>query len=326
MRVLARTAAVAGGTVTGVQQAGPAMVVGHQLDASDSQDTAAYLAGGDRLLWRRPDRFVAASAADGVVLLAAADAEVAVDAATGRERWRVARPANGYIAEVGPPVGYPDWLVALADSGRLETYDAHTGRLLAAAPRSEPEAGVLWTAGSYLIVSAGGGYDAYRLPGLQRLWHTSADLSQSWQQADCGAVICAFRQPTGIAVLDPADGRVLWSSGDFAYAEPLGRYLVATASEAEADVPPLWVLDPRTGKKWGNFGPWQGLGLAPGGLIYGKLEVRGTNRIFYGLLDPADRSVDVLGAADHVSSGCETGGGVLACRLVDASVAVWPLR
>jgi hypothetical protein len=118
---------------------------------------------------------------------------------------------------------------------------------------------------------------------------------------------------------------VLWDSDRWAYAGSLGRYLVAASSTAE-DEPSLWVLDARTGKELGNFGPWQGLGLAPGGLIYGTREVRGRNQLFYGLLDPADRSVDVLGSADRVSNGCETGGGVLACRLVDASVAVWRLR
>jgi len=325
MRVLARTTAAASGTVNGIQQAGEAMVMGYQLDADGAQqDTAAYLAGGDRLLWRRPERFVATSAADGIALLAADRVEIAVDLATGRERWRVTRPAGGYLAEAGSGPDYPDWLVVLSTAGRLETYDAHTGRRLAASGGSA-RAGAIWPVGSLLLVSAGAGYDAYRLPGLQRLWHTGVDLSQSWMQTDCAEVICAFRQRSGMTVLDPADGHVLWDSDRWAYAEPLGRYLVAISSAVEEDGPPLWVLDPRTGKALGNFGAWQGLGLAPGGLLYGKREVRGQYQIFYGLLDPADRSVDVLGSADRVSNGCETGGGVLACRLVDASVAVWPL-
>jgi len=324
MRVLARTTAVASGTVNGVQQAGGAMVVGYQLDESGTQNTAAYQAGGDRLLWRRPARLVATSAADGIALLGADDAEVAVDLATGRERWRVTQPAGGQLAEAGTGAGYPEWLVALGDPGKLATYDAHTGRPLATAPSAR--AGAIWPVGSLLIAAAGGGFDAYRLPGLRRLWHTTVDLSQSWMQSDCAEVICSFRQPSGMTVLDPADGHVLWDSSRWAYAEPLGRYLLAVSSAVEGDAPPLWVLDPRTGKELGNFGAWQGIGLAPGGLIYGKREVRGAYRVFYGLLDPADRSVEVLGSADRVSSGCETGGGVLACRLVDASVAVWPLR
>jgi hypothetical protein len=325
MRVLARTAAPASGTVNTVQQVGGAMVVGYQFEADGTQDTAAYQVGGDRLLWRRPERFVATSAADGLALLSTARADVVVDLATGRERWRVTQPANGYIAEAGSGTGYPDWLVVLSGAGRLETYDAHTGRQVAAVSRSE-RTGVIWPVGSFLLVSADGGYDAYRLPGLRRLWHTGADLSQSWMQTDCAGVICTFRQQSGMTVLDPADGHVLWNSDRWEYAEPVGRYLLAASSALEGDVPSLWVLDPRTGKELGNFGAWRGLGRAPGGLFYGRREFGDRYQFLYGLLDPADRSVDVLGSADRVSNGCETGGGVLACRLVDASVAVWPLR
>ena len=46
----------------------------------------------------------------------------------------------------------------------------------------------------------------------------------------------------------------------------------------------------------------------------------------YGVLDPATRKVRLLGAADRVSTGCETSGPVLICRMIDASVAVWALR
>ena len=43
-------------------------------------------------------------------------------------------------------------------------------------------------------------------------------------------------------------------------------------------------------------------------------------------IDPATRQAIVLGAGDRVSNGCQTTGAVLLCRLVDASIAVWPLR
>jgi hypothetical protein len=325
MRVLTRTTAPASGAVNSIEQAGDTMVVSYQFDANGTQDTSAYQVGADRLLWRRPERLVATSAADGIVLLSDDRADIVVDLATGRERWRMTQPVNGYIAEAGSDTGYPDWLVVLSDAGRLETYDAHTGRRLAAVARSRG-AGVIWPVGSFLLVSAVGGYDAYTLPGLRRLWHTGADLSQSWMRNDCAGVICTFRQQSGMTVLDPADGHVLWESERWEYAEPVGRYLLAVSSALDGDVPRLWVLDPRTGKGLGNFGAWRGLGLAPGGRFYGQREAGGRYQLFYGLLDPADLSVDVLGSADRVSSGCETGGGVLACRLVDASVAVWRLR
>jgi hypothetical protein len=328
MRELSRTTVGVSGTVVSVQQAGDTVVVGYQLDASGDQETVAYPAGGGPVLWRRPDRFVALSAADRTALLSADGGDVAVDLATGDERWRVSRPANGVLAETGAASGYPRWLIALSGQGRLVAYDGHTGRRIGAATvptGNRPIAGLIWPVSSYLLVGVGGRYEGYRLPGLERLWQTPADLSQSWMQDDCGTVICTFRQQRGVTVLDPADGHVLWDSDRWTSAGALGPYLLATGGSAEGDAARLWVLDPRTGKELGNFGDWQGLGVAPGGLIYGMIQAPGRYQLVYGLLDPADRSVEVLGSADRVSGGCETGGGVLACRLVDASVAVWPL-
>ncbi|MCU7725844.1 PQQ-like beta-propeller repeat protein [Actinoplanes sp. KI2] len=328
MREVSRTTVGVSGTVVSVQQAGDTVVVGYQLDASGDQVTVAYPAGGGPMLWHRPDRLVSVSSADGIVLLSADGGDVAIDLATGAERWRVSRPANGVLAETVAGTGYPQWLISLSGQGRLLAYDAHTGRRIGATTvptGNRPIAGLIWPVGSYLLVGVGGRYDGYRVPGLERLWQTPADLSQSWMQDDCGTVICTFRQQRGMTVLDPADGQVLWSSDRWTSAGALGPHLMATGGSDEGGGARLSVLDPRTGRELGNFGDWQGLGLAPGGLIYGMIQAPGHYRLVYGLLDPADRSIEVLGSADRVSGGCETGGGVLACRLVDASVAVWRL-
>jgi hypothetical protein len=329
VRLTGRTTVAIAGTIVNVEQTDGTVLVGYQLDASGSQEVVAQAAGpGLNPLWRRAARLVGVSPAEGIALLSGDDGDVAVDVATGQVRWTVERPADGFVAETGIGTGYPNWLVVLTDSGRLQTFDAHTGRPIATADmpaRSDRVTGLIWPVSSLLLVAAGSGYDAYRLPELRRLWRTSVDLSQSWLQSDCGAVICTFRQQLGMTVLDPATGELLWDSGRWAYAEPLGPYLLATTSAVEEDKPSLWVLEPRTGKVLGNFGQWQGLGVAKSGLIYGKRDVPGHYEVFYGLLDPATRSIQPLGRADRVSGGCETGGGVMTCRLVDASVAVWRL-
>ena len=49
------------------------------------------------------------------------------------------------------------------------------------------------------------------------------------------------------------------------------------------------------------------------------------NRLWYGLLDPAELAVRVLGSADRVSGECRASTGVMICRLIDASVAVYRL-
>jgi hypothetical protein len=331
-RLLTRTTVAIAGSVVGVEQAAGMLVVGYQLDASGAQEVVAQAVGtgADGPRWRRSARLVGASAGDGVALLSAENGDEAVDLRTGALRWQVARPVDGFVAETGVGAGYPNWLVVLTGSGRLETWDAHTGRRLAAvtmAGRADPITGMIWPVSDLLLVATGNsGYDGFRLPGMRKLWHTPVDLSQSWTQSDCGQVICTFRQQRGMTVLDPATGRLLWDSDRWAYAEPLGPYLLATSGDQDSAGPALWVLDPHTGRVLGDFGAWQGLGVAPDGKIYGKRDVTGAYQVYYGLLDPASHSVEPLGLAERVSGGCETGAGVMTCRLIDASVAVWRLR
>jgi hypothetical protein len=329
-RPAGRTEVTVAGTVVGVEQSGATLLVAYQLDAGGTQAVLAQTAGTDRPLWRREGRLAGVATADGLVLINDDHGEEAVDVLTGTVRWAVPRPADGFIAEAGRPGAYPDWLILVTDSGRLETWDSRTGRRLGAAavPALAGRAtGLIWPVGDiFLVDTGGGGFDGYRLPGLQRVWHTTADLSQSWMQTDCGTLICTFRQQRGMTALDPATGRQLWRSDRWVYAEPYGKYLLATSGQEDGDVPPVWVLDPATGRVVGDFGPWQGLGPdGDTGLLYGKRDAERGYQLWYGVLDPATRRIRLLGSADRVSGGCETSAGAMICRLVDASVAVWRL-
>ncbi|GIM90462.1 hypothetical protein [Paractinoplanes toevensis] len=313
---LGRTAVTVAGAVVGVQQAGDVLVVAYQFNTSGNTGVVAQVVGSATPSWRRNARLVGTSAADGIALLDDDSGMIAVDVRTGALRWRVPRPADGYIAPAGD--GFPHWLVLTTDSGRLETYDPHTGRRLAAAtvPALTGRAnGLLWPVSDLVMADTGHGFDGYRLPDLTRLWHTAVDLSQSWMEADCGRLICTFRQQRGMTALDPATGRELWRSPRWAWAEPYGGYLLGSAGEDQV----YWVIDPADGEPLGNFGGWRGLGVA-GGRLYGMKDDR-----YYGVLDPATREVDYLGTAARVSGDCEVGSGALICRLVDASVAIWHL-
>jgi outer membrane protein assembly factor BamB len=329
-RMLVRTNVAVAGAIIGLSQIGDVLVVGYQFDADGSQGVVAQTAGSATPLWRRTARLVSTSAADGTALLDDGSGQIALDVTTGALRWRVPASPDGLLTQAGSHDGsYPNWLVLVTDSGRLATWDAHTGRPIAT--RTVPTVagratGLMWPIGDLILVDVGDGYDAYQLPGLGRLWHTTADLSQSWMETDCGPVICTFRQQQGMTALDPETGAEVWRSSRWAYAEPFGPFLLSGAS---TDEPSLWVLDPATGRALGNFGDWQSLGPAGGGLLYGKKEAHGRYRIWYGLLDPATRQVEYLGTADRVSGDCQTSAiadPVLICRLVDASYAVWHLR
>ncbi|XVU24006.1 PQQ-binding-like beta-propeller repeat protein [Actinoplanes sp. CA-054009] len=317
------TVVTVSGAIDQVLRVGDTIIASYQLDASGRWAVVAVAAGTDDTLWRRPARLV--GAADGQVLLAAEDASLAVDADTGIVRWSVIRPPNGVITETGPGASYPRWLVVQSANGRLETRDAYTGKLVAG--RTLPlRTGYVWPVGDLITVDTRDGFSAYHLPDLTYRWRTTADLSQSWMQADCGALICTFRQQTGMVALDRQTGRALWSSELWAYAEPAGPYLAATRLDRRIDEPAVWLLDPATGRAVGDFGRWESLGRTADGMIYGKIDVRGEYVLYYGLLDPSEQAIRVTGAASGVSGNCRAAEGVLICRLVDASVGVWPLR
>jgi hypothetical protein len=135
-----------------------------------------------------------------------------------------------------------------------------------------------------------------------------------------------------MTALDAATGREVWRSDRWIYAEAVGRHLLAATDDQDREAsngvarPRLWVLDPATGRAVGNFGSWQVLGLAGEGRIYGKLEVPGNYRVYFGELDPAGQRIRLVQSAEGVSGDCETSGDVLVCRMVDASVGIWELR
>ena len=329
VRLLGRTTVTVSGAVNQVLLAGDTMLVSYQVDASGTWAVVAAAAGTGRTLWRRTARLVGVSPADGLVLIATDHHEMAADLTTGRLRWTLTRPANGFVAESGGDGSYPAWLAVLTDAGVLQTRDTRTGAVLAQRSGVLPPGrttGALWTAGDLVMVDDGRGVAAYRLPGLAPVWRGTIDLSRSWMQNACGPLLCAFHYQRGMTALDPATGRELWRSDLWAYAEPVGGYLMATRADRTVDEPGLWILDPRTGRKLGDFGRWDYLGPAGDGRFYGKVDVRGEYRVHYGVLDPATLRVRLLGTADEVSNSCQTAAGLLVCRLIDASVALWPLR
>ncbi|HEY7274031.1 MAG TPA: PQQ-binding-like beta-propeller repeat protein, partial [Actinoplanes sp.] len=328
------TVAVSGGGVAQVVQAADTLLLSYQLDNrsewadSGTWAVVAITAGTDRELWRKTGRLVGASAADGLVVLNSDEAELGVDLHTGEIRWSAPYPVDGFTAEAGAVAGFPSWLVTMTDVGRLETRDTRTGRVHAAVtvPRLTGRATV-WPVGDLVLIGTGASrFQAFRLPDLTPLWHTSADVSQSWSQADCGRVLCTFRPQRGMTALDPATGRELWSSDRWAYAQAAGPYLLATSGDPADDLHALSVLDSVTGRELGNFGGWQLLGRSGrDGTAYGIWQIPGEYKIYYGVLDPATRGVRVLGSGQRVSAGCDIGAGVLVCRLIDASIAVWRL-
>jgi hypothetical protein len=336
-RLLSQTTVAVVGEVSDVVEAGDTIVVSYQTDAGGSQATVALIAGSDQALWRRPEGLVGASGTAGIALISSGYGVQnealfsAVDLHSGAIRWTIRQPADGYTMVSGPIDQYPQWFVTVRTNGVLETRDAATGRVTATRngpPLDRDANSLVWTVGNMaLIGDHAGSVTAYALPELAPIWTTDVDLSQTWMQNTCGEVLCAFRPQHGMVALDPATGRLLWSSDRWAYAAPAGNYLVAAVLNPKADDPSYWVLEPRTGRVLGDFGKWETIAsdTVPDQL-YGIYTVPGQDVVFYGVLDPARRTVRILGTGERVSGGCQTSVDALVCRLVDASVAIWRLR
>lgn len=324
-KLLSRTTVTVSGSINQVLLAASTVVASYQIDASGTWATVAVAEGTDQTRWRQTSRLIAISPAENLVLLGTDDAVRGVDLLTGATRWSLRRPADGYIAETGWADDYPRWLVLLTDSGRLESRDPHTGALIATRivpPRPGRSNGLIWPVDDLVMADDGGpGFGAYRLPGLTPLWHTDADLSKTWMQAGCGRMICTFRHQRGMTAINPETGHELWHSDLWAYAEGIGNYLLATKAEG----PGLWVLDPATGRSRGDFGRWEYLAPTGDGRFYAKLDAHDDYLVHYAVLDPATLSVRLIGTAEEVSNSCQVTAGLFICRLIDASVAMWPL-
>ncbi|WP_203779622.1 outer membrane protein assembly factor BamB family protein [Paractinoplanes rishiriensis] len=328
VELVSRTAVPLEGEIERIEPAGDVLLVSYRFDADGTRTVVAVRTGTGERLWQRFVRLVDASPEAGTVLLADDRRFYLADLATGALRWRVDRPADGFVAEAGFRSGRASWLVTVTDSGRLETRDARTGRVIATARvagHRNRANGQVWPTGDVMLVQDGDEYYGFRLPELTRLWRTDADIMHSWGQSDCGVVLCAYRMERGIMALDPATGVQRWTSDRWAYAEAAGAYLLASSQDRTVGTPWLWVLDPATGTVLGDFGEWQGAGPAADGRIYGVREMPGKYVISYGVLDPATRRAEILGQAGMISGGCQAAAGVLYCRRVDASIAVWRL-
>ena len=336
--LVSRTTVTVSGAVFSVVAVGRILLVSYQVDTVGAEATVALTEGTDRALWRQPSRMLSASAPDGLVLLRENSPEAGevtwagVDLASGAVRWSLRQPVRGFTTAAVFTDGFPRLLVSATTTGDLEVRDVITGRVTATAraPVRSQQAGAdvpVWPTADLVLVGAPQGTTAYALPNLAERWHSPADLTGRWVQDACTTSICALSWQGGLVALDPATGRQRWSDPRWSYAEQIGPYLLATRNAATADQQAVSVLDPITGRVQGSFGAWHAVGRAgPDGSVIGLREELADDTVWYAGLDPATRTVRLLGRADRVSGDCQTTRQVLICRRIDASVGIWPLK
>lgn len=265
-----------------------------------------------------------ASAAGGLALLAddhdSGEDLDAVDLRSGAYRWQVLAPAGGVLLSAGPP-GMPRWLIADGPQGRLDSYDALTGKHVATAQAAS--AGPLASPAGSLFVTGddSSGATAYALPALTTRWHRptgSFKLAGGWVEPDCGAVVCAFLPR--LVALDPATGQTRWTSDRWDDAQRAGDLLVAGRGNGTPDQVPISVVDPATGRVRADLGGWREI-LGPDGTM--AYTVHPGNPTLFGRFDPNAGAVRILGTTDADFGHCDAAAGAVVCHLTDGPVAIW---
>ncbi|WP_406076949.1 PQQ-binding-like beta-propeller repeat protein [Micromonospora sp. NBC_00858] len=312
------------------EQGGMLLVTGHESDPGGQGALTITL---DRATgaygWQQPGSAV--ELADGNLLLQSTDGEGAgslraVDPCCGTVRWQLSTtPAE--INFRGTENGV-DRVVLSRPDGQVEVRDATTGTVLARANLGAPGRGPYPTVQVVddLLVTVGGSpatATAYGLDRLDRRWSATGD--GELYVLGCGPVVCLQSPAGGLRAVDPATGRVLWSSGRWGWAWPYDGRLVTTPSESTGSRNEQFVaLDPATGDVVAELGRWElaqfgledpmvGVRRLPGGgLIVAKLDVR-TGEV---------RVLDVL--PDAIGE-CQASVGRLLCRRMDGSYGLWQL-
>jgi outer membrane protein assembly factor BamB len=329
-KLLARATLQIPEAVTGVLAVGDTTLVETTIGQRPAVIALDPASGSSR--WWQFGLVRGASAAGGLVLLTndrdAAEDFDAVDLRTGLYRWGVLAPVGGLLLTAGERGGAPRWLVSVDPQGRLDSYDALTGKRFAtaqAAPFGPLPAALAQPVGSLLVVGADAfGATAYALPGLTVRWHRptgSFEFADGWLEPDCGALLCAYLPK--LVALDPATGQTRWTSDRWTYAQRAAGYLVAGNANGTPDQMPLTVLDPATGRVRADLGGWRQV-LGPDGTMAYAVNATGHPTLF-GRFDPARMTVRILGTTDADFGHCDAAAGAVVCHLTDGPVAIWRL-
>jgi hypothetical protein len=335
--LLSQTTVAVTGVIFDVQAVADTILVSYQVDTVGAEATVALEAGTDRARWRHPARLLTVSSEHSLVLLRENSPQFGslhwygIDLLTGATRWALEQPVFGYTIEALDRDGFPTRLVTAGVNGHLEVRDAVTGRITAKADVQTPPdwrtRGIsMWAADGMVLVGGRAGTTAYSLTDLSRLWDNTVDLSERYVLPHCDDAVCVVGTLTGVQVLDPVTGRQRWASQTWSALEQVGDYLLADGPVGGPAVEPQAVVDPRTGRRLGDFGDWRSGGdPRPDGTVIGLRQNSGEDVVWFASLNPATLAVRVLGSAERVSGDCRTTTEVLVCRRLDASVGIWSL-
>ncbi|KHD73042.1 hypothetical protein MB27_27060 [Actinoplanes utahensis] len=183
----------------------------------------------------------------------------------------------------------------------------------------------LMVASGVATVTGGGRTVAFDARTLAPRWETPEPVtSQENFPVSCPAVLCFLHQGNGLSGLDAATGRVLWQQQGWDVVQPLGsRLLVSASGRPEAGLAVLDPATGRVTARVGAW-TFGGPGPEPdSAYVYRHQPVDGT--LFYGVLDVTTGRTEVLGSAERVTGDCQFGPITMVCRRLDGLVSLWRL-
>ncbi|MFC0004023.1 outer membrane protein assembly factor BamB family protein [Micromonospora siamensis] len=331
-RRLWRMPLVRGHRVLGLTvEAGTLLIASSPAGNGQPATTAVDVANG-RVRWQRDGYPLFGR--EGTVLLQAGSGTdpgnlEAVGVTSGRVRWTRPWPTTGTTFEYGDPAGVGRFL-QLDRRGRVQVYDARTGDLIVAGPIVPASHGFydrVDTIGGLLLVEDGSGtVYAYGLDRLDARWRLRlpVEARDGWGYQDCGDVICLVTGESGAQVIDPATGRIRWSTDRADGLFPIGDRLLAglftQGQEAE-----LTVLDPATGRRIADLGRWRVAVTDPTREPLFGLHRLKDNRELVAELNVAAGQARVLDVLPGYWDDCATRDRILVCRRLDGTLGVWRL-
>lgn len=246
------------------------IVVAQMYSDNGVESIAALAAGTGRVLWQIHDTFVRDLSPDGgLLLLSISQPRVmrVIEPRTGATRWSRQLEANTDLALTGA-----GRLIVQSFGGLTEILDEDTGGVLAtrrlpAVSASASADGLavrnLVVAGDHLVVMdsylSSELVSEYDLATMTPGWQTRLDMPVT-AALDCAPRLCLSGQDntTGqpdLTVLDPDTGAAIWHSTAWAWADPFGRWLIASAANGTEQA----LLDPPTGRGLIDLDRWSPL-------------------------------------------------------------------
>ncbi|MFB6394865.1 PQQ-binding-like beta-propeller repeat protein [Polymorphospora lycopeni] len=245
------------------------------------------------------------------------------DLSTGTELW-VSPPVR--FGEALP--GVDGALLVVTAENRAEVWDARTGAVRQRITGPGVRTRAVTTGGGQIYVTdETSTLTAYAADTLERRWRVPVPHGNG-EGIPCGRYVCYWQSPTegpgrgNTILLDAADGRPVGAMVDGWLAEESGGHLI----KRDENGVPVHTVDPATGRTLIDLTGWPDPVWSD---ERSPLLLRRSGdgpRQWFGVLEPGDTRVSLLGSVPHQSYRCQSSATHVACQTAPEELRVWRYR